>query len=309
MRALVCLLFSSCLSFSDSGLYECAASSECSADCWCPSFQLAGDETLSAIWGSSENDVWAVGKVKNGQQALHFDGTQWSRTDLPTSVELVSLWGTGASDVWAAGDTGTLLHFDGSGWTKVASPTMQRLEAIAGASSSDVWAVGYFANDRRNLLRYDGTSWALQPEGPVSLYAVLPLAANDVWVGGITWGSVSRFDGTRWSTVDVPQAKTVHGFFARAADDFYLAEDLGLQHWDGVRFRRSTASAEPLNAVWASGAFDVWAVGGSGTVLQGAGEAFTARASGVTWDLRGVWGAGPGDVFAVGTGGIVRFHP
>lgn len=303
------LLCCSCLPFTDSGLYECTKpAAGCSADCWCPDFALNSGESLSAIWGASGKDVWAVGKLAN--QALHYDGTGWKRRDLPISgEELTSVWGSSEKDVWAAGDNGTLLHFDGAGWAKAQSPTLQGLNSIAGTSSTNVWAAGYFANDRKNLLRFDGTTWALQPEGPTGLFAVLPLSEADVWAGGITWGQVSRYDGTKWNTVVVAQARAVHGFFARAADDLWMAEELGLQHWDGTRFERKASSAQALNAVWASGAFDVWAVGAGGTVLRGDGEGFSARASGVTWDLRGVWGSGPGDVFAVGTGGVLRFHP
>jgi hypothetical protein len=100
---------------------------------------------LRAIWGSSKDDVWAVGDrgtirhMKNGAQ-------RWEVVDSPTSADLYGLWGSSGSDIWAVGDAGTILHFDGATW-KPSTATFNQglapnLRGVWGSSASDVWIVG-----------------------------------------------------------------------------------------------------------------------------------------------------------------------
>src|SRR5207247_1746353 len=73
---------------------------------------------LSAVWGSSASDVWAVG-VQNDYGKflhsiiLHYNGTAWSPVWRGTTGALSGVWGTSASDVWAVGDNGTILQYSG----------------------------------------------------------------------------------------------------------------------------------------------------------------------------------------------------
>jgi hypothetical protein len=54
--------------------------------------------TLSAIWGSGSNDVWAVGDAGT---ILHWNGQAWSPVASGTTDALAGLWGSGPNDVWA----------------------------------------------------------------------------------------------------------------------------------------------------------------------------------------------------------------
>jgi hypothetical protein len=68
------------------------------------------------MWGSSANDVWAVGLAGT---ILHFDGKAWTRSTAPVTDDLWSVWGSSANDVWAVGGHGALLRFDGKAWRKL----------------------------------------------------------------------------------------------------------------------------------------------------------------------------------------------
>ncbi len=76
--------------------------------------------TLTSVWGSGSNDVWAVG---DGGLAAHYDGTAWSVVDLGTTANLTAVMGTSARSVWVAGASGTILHWDGATWKPVPSGT------------------------------------------------------------------------------------------------------------------------------------------------------------------------------------------
>jgi hypothetical protein len=60
-----------------------------------------------AVWGTADNDVWAVGRHPGGLVA-HFDGFAWTPIMTPTVAALLAVRGTGANDIWAVGKDGVL---------------------------------------------------------------------------------------------------------------------------------------------------------------------------------------------------------
>jgi hypothetical protein len=61
---------------------------------------------LYGLWGSSQKDIFAVGK---GGAILHYDGSTWSSEASSTNAELRAVWGSGG-EVFAVGAGGTILH-------------------------------------------------------------------------------------------------------------------------------------------------------------------------------------------------------
>jgi len=275
----------------------------------------AGD--LVAVWGSRADDVWALGD----QVALHWDGASWTATPplVPSdsTLRFFGLWGSGADDVWAVGggvyalDDHTdpsdlnpgpalIVHWDGKAWQPSAGFDPMTtygfvLHGVWGSGADDVWAVGGGSGKGALILRWNGTTWASvasHANSAGALKAVWGSGADDVWaVGGAT---------------------------------FTIADGPLLLHWDGHAWSDQTppaavgAAATPaLNAVWGSGADDVWAVGGSeATVLAGGtpipgviehwdGKAWMSTIPADVIALEGVWGGGPNDVWAVGGGGAI----
>jgi hypothetical protein len=101
---------------------------------------------LGAIWGSSANDVWAVGD-KGTLRHITTSATQWQVIESPTTEALHGVWGTGPADVWAVGDFGTILHFDGMAWSAstaafAVGKKRPHLYGVWGSGPSDVWIVG-----------------------------------------------------------------------------------------------------------------------------------------------------------------------
>ena len=79
----------------------------CSPDGWCWYNPLPQGDTLYSTWVTAPNDVWAVGA---GGTILHYDGTAWSRTTLPSKSPLTGVWASVPSDVWAVAQDGTIAH-------------------------------------------------------------------------------------------------------------------------------------------------------------------------------------------------------
>jgi hypothetical protein len=109
---------------------------------------------VHGIWGSTPNDVWAVGELfSDGGRAgalLHFDGSAWS-VETNDANGLNAVWGSAANDVWAVGNGGAILHWNGMAWSPSASGTTNVLNGVWGSSATDVWVVGDLGVLHRNL--------------------------------------------------------------------------------------------------------------------------------------------------------------
>ena len=111
---------------------------------------------LSSVWGSSGNDVFAVGESGT---ILHYDGSTWSSMIAGTTdgLNLRGVWGSSANDVFAVGQSGTILHYTGNGWASIESGIERHvyISAIWGNSYEDIFAVGGYGT----IQHYDGSSW------------------------------------------------------------------------------------------------------------------------------------------------------
>ncbi|MBX3225559.1 MAG: hypothetical protein KF795_33950 [Labilithrix sp.] len=100
---------------------------------------------LNAVWGSSANDVWAVGELGTIRRIAAGDA-RWRIVTSPTTARLRSVWGSGPKDIWAVGQAGTILHYDGTSWTSsvAALPVGPKPElyGVWGSGPDDVWIVG-----------------------------------------------------------------------------------------------------------------------------------------------------------------------
>jgi hypothetical protein len=196
-----------------------------------------------SVWGSSGNDVFAVGETYAGfSQVLvaHYDGTGWSRMRLPREDEhsLTDVFGTSANDVWVGGvivgpsdagvGTGFVFHYDGSEWTY--TPIMEGLDlrGIWAGSPTNVFSVGE-VNGSAAVFHYDGSTWS-----PMSVSSTGPL--NAVW--------------------------------GRSAKDVFAVGERGILHYDG-RAWTTMGPSQSLNDVWGASPTDIFAVGNYGAILHG----------------------------------------
>jgi len=178
-------------------------------------------------------------------------------------------------------------------------------------------------------------------------------SAKDVLASGMGAGTIAPSQESTVSVVlHVPNA---NGGDAGTTDDGGVTDD-GASDDGGVdaaavdagpgswTAQSSGSSMYGLNAIWGSGAGDVYVVGNNGVVLHstgsgdwtpqttngayltavwgsGAGDVYAVGSAilhsgngGASWDvevaspssiLRGIWGSGPRDVYAVGEGGLI----
>ena len=261
---------------------------------------------LTAVWGSSATDVWAVG---SGGTILHNDGSGWEAVSSGTTDTLYAVWGTGPGDVWITGPITTILHGPGAApsqpaWTNEVpfgdgrlSPPGRQL-ALWGAGPSDVHVGGEpFAHIVDDLGIYT--------------------PGNHLHLSGDAWSVLEGFDG------QYPQG-TVRAIWGSSPDDVWMSIDNARdQPWARGTLVHGTAPAagEPLawrsvdsqssvvlESLWGSSAGDVWAVGVNGTIrrfVTGATKWAVVDDAPTHEALHRVWGTGPNDVWVVGDAGTI----
>ena len=108
--------------------------------------------SMHAIWGSAQDDIWAVGR--NGMMA-HYNGTSWTDEGDWVDDDLFDVAGTSSSNVVAVGYHGWIQQYDGSSWTTVDTDSMSTLGHVWANAPNDIWAVG-----SGDIMHFGGSSWS-----------------------------------------------------------------------------------------------------------------------------------------------------
>jgi hypothetical protein len=191
---------------------------------------------LNAVAATSAADAWAVGNedtIGYGTGAaliLHWNGTAWTRVQLPATVArevgvVTGVAATSATDVWIvslplAWPSG-IVHWNGRRWGDVVTPLIGMrydLLSVAATSARNVWAIGFgLSRDVAVILHWNGLKWTcalgVQMHPPkvsdVSLAAVSASSAGNAWAVGSYFDSAQRalalhWNGHTWKQVMTP---------------------------------------------------------------------------------------------------------
>ncbi|MCA9594626.1 MAG: hypothetical protein KC776_14980 [Myxococcales bacterium] len=164
------------------------------------------DATVFGIWGTSPDDLWAVGGVpaEPGKAFVwRWDGSTWSVASglpKPKVASYFKVWGRSADDVRIVGMDGAILEWDGTSFSEAASPTTTRLLTLY-AEPEGYWvAVGGLSN--AVVLEDHGSGWQdVSPSGLVKASIGVRLAGEDGYAVGNGGSVLRRVDGT-WQPED-----------------------------------------------------------------------------------------------------------
>ncbi|MBN1165493.1 MAG: hypothetical protein JXB45_13020 [Candidatus Krumholzibacteriota bacterium] len=104
-----------------------------------PSMIINLEPTLTSIWGSSKDDIYAVG---SSGTIVHYDGQNWIKMDSGTIYDLNDIYGFSAGEIFAVGDNGKIIHYDGKAWEGMESGTTNDLHAVWGMWPTNIYAFG-----------------------------------------------------------------------------------------------------------------------------------------------------------------------
>ena len=288
--------------------------------------------TLSAVWGSSPSDVWAVGA---GGAAEHWNGSTWNVVPTPTSLDLFSVWGTSSTDAWAVGSshyssgvepaTSVILQWNGVTWSLSATVMAAELWGVWEAASNDVWAVGASDPGDALALHYNGMTWskiAVTGTNASVLYSVWGSSDAAVWAVGNDGAEVPEilnWNGTSWAVqynnTGASSALPLW-VWGSAANDVWAATSGTPLHFNGSEWQPVAVdmadSPGPISVagagghVWGTYQNTVFEWNGSGWMSAIPVTDASVGASGLT--LSSVWPSSPTDIWAVGVGGTLAHY-
>lgn len=261
----------------------------------------ASGPRLSAIAGSSQSEVWAVGEAGT---LAHWDGKSWHESRRGSDW-LLAVAGAGAGGLWAAGSSGALWRWDGLDWRSQRSGGGEDLGVLFSPGGSEVWMAG----SAGTLLRWDGQKVAPQPSGTVdALHALWGTGPSDLWLAG-AFGLLSHFDGKEWKPMPTPVGNTVELFalWGSGRDDVWAAGTGGtLLHWNGASWSAAESGVGvTLTGLWGASASDLWASGERGVIMRYDGTRWRPTYTRTLATLRAVWGSSANSVWVVGDGAQV----
>ncbi len=287
-----------------------------SAGRWLWQSNVPSSDGLAGVWVNNENDAWAVGETT----ILHWTGAAWSLVPSGTMNDLAAIWGTGADDVWAVaggwggnGNFANLIHWDGQTWAPWSSPTAMNLHGVWGRAADDFW-VGGESGVEGAIFHYDGQSWTTEFDS--ASYGPLAFAGDggaDVWAVGEMIGPASsddfamrrNSDGS-WSPVATGTNQLLEAIWASGTGDAWAVgyDTKPIIHWDGTAWAPASGPAAALAAIWGAQSDNVWAVGAGISHWDGSvWSSVPYRGAG----LEAVSGSDAGTVWAVGANGTI-FH-
>ena len=284
-----------------------------------------GIGTLTSVFGSSPNDVWAVGL---GPTVIHWDGISWVSVSAAVNAlgvsDLFSVFMLpSGTDGWAVGDGKRnrqhplVRHLADWGMvprteSKPAPPGYAVLRAVSLSSSTFGWIVGTAGQ----IFRWDGLGWNLETT-PVSveLLSVFAISGSDAWAVGVA-DTIIRWNGASWtgpmvaptSGVDYHSIKMVSptdGWIAGTIDPTSLEGTL--LRWNGVAWTitRSFVTVNLNGLFLFPGGTVGTAVGDAETIIHWDGMQWNAKTSPTSFDLNDVFLIATNDGWAVGEGGNI----
>jgi hypothetical protein len=170
-------------------------------------------ETAEGIWGSSEDDMFAIVAGIGRSQILHYDGKSWTVMKRFPLTYLSGVWGSSGKDVFAVGflflenNEAVIWHYDGQQWTQMETgQNMSKFEprAVWGSSGENVYVGGYVyigfeEGTPFRIFHYDGRAWSAMESPLVNIESIWGSSATDIYAAGYDSnfdGVILHYDGT-----------------------------------------------------------------------------------------------------------------
>ena len=282
---------------------------------WCP-VPTPVDKlyTLTSVWGSGKDDVWATG---SGGTVIHWNGSAWTPTVVPSDTLPIkdtfhALWGSGPNDVWIASATDMIFHSAGfkdgtTKWERMPPATDSSHDRRAlftawgtsptdvrfGGGSSSYWddaiQESVFTNQVVLDATDDGIKW-IRSKGLATVYGLWGPSASELWLIGdnrpygpqiamVLHGTRGGGADVAWAQVDSKATAILRGIWGSSGNDVWVVGDNGTVRRFGANATEAeivtTSSKSNLNAIWGSGPSDIWIVGDHGTILHFDGKAWS----------------------------------
>ncbi len=125
---------------------------------------------LGRIWGSSPDDVWAVGTSSwTATSIWHYDGLGWRCDSIPRKINPTAIFGISKNEVWLGNGNSTIWKYDGTQWQQFGEYKYEGFDRICinyldGITTADIYGIGFTDVYNSNaykavMMRYNGYNW------------------------------------------------------------------------------------------------------------------------------------------------------
>jgi hypothetical protein len=126
---------------------------------------------LSRIWGSSADNVWAVGSSSwTATSIWHYNGRQWTCDSISRRVQPSAIFGFSSDEVWLGNINNTIWKFNGYEWFLFGEYKFEGydyfgIENFNGTSKNNIYGVGAAAQYASTnyiglIMHYNGSKWS-----------------------------------------------------------------------------------------------------------------------------------------------------
>jgi hypothetical protein len=179
----------------------------------------ANYSAYTAVAAADAGDAWAFGSTNiagvpapGTSVAERWDGTQWSRSSLPSGLhsEINAASVVSASSLRAVTQGGgDILHWNSSQWSVADQVPGSGLlfTGITAVSDRDVWAFGCsVAGPGTGTWHFDGHTWTQVTGSAIGLVSASAVSASNIWAIGTTATGpcgdlLTHYSGTSWQPV------------------------------------------------------------------------------------------------------------
>jgi len=226
------------------------------------------NSVLYDVWGTDENNVYAVGGVyfnDTSYGVIHWNGIDWKPVSKAGGV---AVHGFSENDIWTVG--GSIFHFDGVDWVEILFNDQILVENLPYAS---VWGTSsnnlYFGNERGKIIHWNGSKAEVVFINGTNVQVKDLDGYSSDFIIGVGTGMVPPllavyYDGNSWSNLPISSNWSLNslsivtknhtyfggdGVFEMIGTNFSRIQSFGYYIWV-VKYNRQTG------VTVASGAFD-----------------------------------------------------
>lgn len=124
--------------------------------------------TLNKLWGSSPNNIWAIGPGGGLDQTIwHYDGVKWKTDGISRGISPTAIYGLASNNIWIGGYEGKIWHTNGTTFVEKLKYQPSSDWVYSGfkdfcGTSENLYAVGQkgFGSDQKGIIfHYNGSAW------------------------------------------------------------------------------------------------------------------------------------------------------
>lgn len=286
----------------DAGLLACNAQCSAGTDA-CRTFGWTAEEDVDLGYVRA---IWANSPddifVGGSAGVFHFDGSAWTAEDTGLTGAATGIWGR-AGEVFVASGSGEVAHLVNGTWS--VEMVGAYLPAISG-SGTEAYVVGA-TNGFSSYAVFrssSGGAWSIVPGFSSTTYelSIVAMGPTDVYVADNL--GVQRWNGTAWTRSLSTDARQM--LLYRVGQDLYAMARGTLYRRDANGWTQIQCPFVYLGALTGSGPNDLYAVGGIGGFFHYDGNGWISIAAPTTIGEAAVQLA-PGELIAGGQG-VSRYH-